>query len=275
MKTHVDTGIESKKGASRDGSDMILEVRDLVKHYGGVKAVDGCSFTVPRGKLVGLIGPNGAGKSTVVETISGIVAPDSGKVVFDGEDIQGLPPHKIYRTGMARCFQLARVWPLLSVLENMLVAVPTEGRDTIRAALFSRRRLAVAEKQQREQALATLERYGLFRLRNDYAFTLSGGQKRLLEFARIAMSAPKLALLDEPMAGVNPVLQVQIEQGIESFLESGMTVLLIEHNLGFIERMCDEVIVMVQGRVAAVGNMSDLRNDPVVQEAYLGGGAYA
>jgi ABC-type branched-subunit amino acid transport system ATPase component len=111
----------------------------------------------------------------------------------------------------------------------------------------------------------------LYRLRNDYAYTLSGGQKRLLEFARIAMSAPKLALLDEPMAGVNPVLQVQIEQGIETFLADGMTVLLIEHNLGFIERMCDEVIVMVQGQVAAVGSMAELRNNESVQEAYLGG----
>ncbi|HEV7207552.1 MAG TPA: ABC transporter ATP-binding protein [Mycobacteriales bacterium] len=274
METRIETRREPDITTAK-GRDTILEVRDLVKHYGGVKAVDGCSFNVPRGKLIGLIGPNGAGKSTVVETLSGIVRPDAGKIVFDGAEIQGLPPHKIFRTGMARCFQLARVWPLLSVLENMLVAAPTEGRDTIRAALFSRRRLAVVEKQQRQQALETLERYGLFRLRNDYAFTLSGGQKRLLEFARIAMARPKLALLDEPMAGVNPVLQVQIEEGIGTFLASGMTVLLIEHNLGFIERMCDEVIVMVQGRVAAIGNMTDLRNNSVVQEAYLGGGAYA
>lgn len=257
--------------AKDDAVGNILSVQGLVKHFGGVKAVDGCSFEVPRGKLIGLIGPNGAGKSTVIEAISGAMSPGEGKILFDGREIQGLPPHEIYRAGIARCFQLARVWPMLTVLENLLIAAPTEGRDTIFAALFARRRMKAMERSNMELALSTLETYNLFELRNDYAYTLSGGQKRLLEFARIAMSAPKLALLDEPMAGVNPVLQVQIERGIETFLESGMTVLLIEHNLGFIERLCDQVIVMVQGSVAAIGSMEDLRNHSVVQNAYLGG----
>ena len=252
------------------GGDDLLQVVDLRKHFGGVKAVDGCSFTVGRGQLVGLIGPNGAGKSTVVEMLAGAVAPDGGKILFDGREIGGLPPHEIFRRGIARCFQLAKVWPMLTVLENLLIAAPQQGTDTIRAALVHRRRLRQLERRNRERALAVMEQYGLIRLCNDYAYTLSGGQMRLLEFARIAMCEPRLALLDEPMAGVNPVLQAQIEEGIGSLLATGATVLLIEHNLAFIERLCHEVVVMVNGRVAAVGQMADLRKDTAVQDAYLG-----
>lgn len=256
--------------ATSEDSNHILDVRDLVKHFGGVKAVDRCSFSVPRGELVGLIGPNGAGKSTVVEIISGAIKPNGGQIVFDGRQIQGLAPHDVYRAGISRCFQLAELWPKLTVLENLLIAAPTRHKDSIRAALFSRRRLRAQEKEHRDLALASLDRYGLFPVRNNYAYTLSGGQRRLLEFARIAMSAPKFALLDEPMAGVNPVLRQEIEDGIGTFLDEGMTVLLIEHNLAFIERLCHKIVVMVEGRVAAVGTMADLRNNPVVQDAYLG-----
>jgi branched-chain amino acid transport system ATP-binding protein len=256
--------------APQPSGDHLLEVVDLHKHFGGVRAVDGCTFSVGRGQLVGLIGPNGAGKSTVVEMLSGMIAPDSGQIIFDGRQIGGLPPHKVFRTGIARCFQLAKVWPMLTVVENLLIAAPQEGLDTIRGALFQRRRLRHLEQQGRERALQVMEKYGLIRLRNDYAYTLSGGQMRLLEFARIAMCQPKLALLDEPMAGVNPVLQVQIEDGIRSLLANGATVLLIEHNLAFIERLCHEVIVMVNGRVASVGQMADHRNNAIIQDAYLG-----
>lgn len=251
--------------------DNILEVVNISKHFGGVRAVDGCSFTVGRGRLVGLIGPNGAGKSTVVEMLSGMIAPDSGRIVFDGKEIGGLPPHQIFRAGVARCFQQAKVWPMLTVIENLLIGAPAHGLDTIRAAFFHRTRLRQAERLNRERALQVMEKYSLTQLRNDYAYTLSGGQKRLLEFARIAMGQPKLALLDEPMAGVNPVLQVQIEDGITSLLAGGTTVLLVEHNLAFIDRLCHEVIVMVQGKVAAVGQMEELRNNTTVQDAYLGG----
>lgn len=253
----------------------LLEVRGLRKHFGGVKAVDGCDFSVAPGELIGLIGPNGAGKSTVVELLSGLVKPDGGTVVFDGREIQGLPAHQIFASGLARCFQLAREWPMLSVLENLLIAFPPAGKDTIRRAFVPRRRSRGGENDARERALAVAEQYRLFPLRNDYAFTLSGGQKRLLEFARIALAQPKLALLDEPMAGVNPVLQVQIEEGIRSLLAGGSTVLLIEHNLGFVERICDRVIVMVEGRVAASGSLAELRENPVVQDAYLGGAGAA
>lgn len=254
---------------------VILSVRDLVKHYGGVKAVDGASFDIGRGQLVGLIGPNGAGKSTVVEMLSGMVKPDRGQILFDGRHMEGRAAHKVFHAGISRCFQLAKVWPLLTVLENLLVAAPIDGIDSVTAAFVKRRRVRAAEREHRELALATMEKYGLIRLRNDYAFTLSGGQKRLLEFARISMAQPKLALLDEPMAGVNPVLQTQIEHGIHAFLEGGVTVLLIEHNLAFIERLCHQVIVMVQGRVAAVGQMEELRNNVTVQDAYLGGAVHA
>lgn len=270
--------IESVPRATQAGpagnEDNILEVVDIRKHFGGVRAVDGCSFTVGRGRLVGLIGPNGAGKSTVVEMLSGMIAPDGGRIVFDGKEIGGLPPHRVFRAGVARCFQLAKVWPMLTVIENLLISAEAQGLDTIRAAFFQRGKLRQAERMNRERALQVMEKYSLTALRNDYAYTLSGGQKRLLEFARIAMCQPKLALLDEPMAGVNPVLQVQIEDGITSLLTSGTTVLLIEHNLAFIERLCHEVIVMVEGKVAAVGQMEDLRNNTTVQDAYLGGAVH-
>ncbi|MGH9102911.1 MAG: ABC transporter ATP-binding protein, partial [Acidimicrobiales bacterium] len=214
--------------------------------------------------------PNGAGKSTVVELISGLVKADSGSILFDGKELVGLPPHRVYAAGLARCFQLAKEWPHLTVFENLLIAAPVAGRDSVLAAFLSHRRIRASEREDRERALATLERYNLYPLRNDYAYTLSGGQKRLLEFARIAMSHPKLALLDEPMAGVNPVLQVQIEAGIRSLLEDGTTVLLIEHNLGFVERLCDHIVVMVQGKVAAQGSMAEVRNSEAVQVGYLG-----
>lgn len=248
----------------------ILEVVDIRKHFGGVQAVDGCSFTVRRGSLEGLIGPNGAGKSTAIELISGFETPDSGTICFDGNEIQGLPPHKVFRQGLARCFQTAKEWPQLTVLENTILAAPTRGLDTIHSAFFARSRVKAYQKETREHALLTLERYQLYGLRNELAFSLSGGQKRLLEFARIAMAQPKLALLDEPMAGVNPVLQADIEAGIARLLEGGASVLLIEHNLGFVEQICDHVTVMVAGKVAAGGTMRELRQNPEVQDAYLG-----
>lgn len=251
-------------------ADTLLEVKGLRKHFGGVKAVQDCSFDIARGELIGLIGPNGAGKSTVVELLSGMIKPDAGTIVFDGHEIQGQPPHRVFASGLARCFQLAKEWPLLTVLENLLIALPPEGHDSVPWAFRPPRRLKAEEAAARERCLEAAERYRLYPLRNDYAYTLSGGQKRLLEFARIALARPKLALLDEPMAGVNPVLQVQIEDGIHQLLDAGSTVLFIEHNLGFVERICHRVIVMVEGRVAAAGSMAELRDNPVVQDAYLG-----
>jgi branched-chain amino acid transport system ATP-binding protein len=235
--------------------------------------VDGCDFSVPPGSLTGLIGPNGAGKSTVLELVSGGQKPDRGIITFQGQQIQGRSPDEIFGKGIARCFQIAREWPQLTVLENLLIAAGGGGQDTIRLALFRRGKARAAERGLRERALRTLEKYRLYPLRNDFAYTLSGGQKRLLEFARIAMARPRLALLDEPMAGVNPVLQAEIEHGIAELRAAGTTLLLIEHNLGFVERLCDEVIVMARGKVLATGQMADLRGNELVQEAYLGGEA--
>jgi branched-chain amino acid transport system ATP-binding protein len=251
-------------------ADPILLVRGLFKHYGGVRAVDGCGFNVPAGSLTGLIGPNGAGKSTVLELIAGSQCPDSGSIVFAGREIQGKSPGQVFAAGIARCFQIAREWPQLTVLENMLIAAPTAGTDTITFALTRRRTARRLEREHTERALDTLGKYRLHALRNDYAYTLSGGQKRLLEFARIAMARPRLALLDEPMAGVNPVLQAEIEHGIGELLASGATVVVVEHNLGFVDRLCNDVIVMDQGRVLASGPMSQLRVNDLVRDAYLG-----
>lgn len=251
-------------------ADSLLEVSHLAKSFGGVRAVVDCSFAVPRGKCVGLIGPNGAGKSTVVELISGFIRPDAGKIVFDGSEIEGKPPHRVADRGLIRTFQTPREWQSLTVMENMLVAGEYGGRDTVWRALFTRSALSEALKSQLAKAEALLERFGLIKLRDDVAGSLSGGQKRLLEFARIAMKAPKMVLLDEPCAGVNPVLQRNIEEAIVGLQSDGITILLIEHNLPFVERACSDIFVMAQGSTIAHGHLEQLRKVPAVVDAYLG-----
>ena len=250
--------------------DRFLEVTRVAKSFGGVRAVVDCSFSVPRGSCVGLIGPNGAGKSTVVEMISGFIAPDSGKILFNGQEIQGRPPHRVAARGLIRTFQLPREWQGLTVMENMLLAAKQEGRDAVWRSFFTRRSLKVRMEADVERARQLLERFGLLALRNDLAEALSGGQKRLLEFARIAMRAPLMVLLDEPCAGVNPVLQRNIEEAIVGLQKDGITVLLIEHNLPFVERACQDIYVMAEGKTIAQGKLPNLRRMPAVVDAYLG-----
>ena len=188
-----------------------LEVRNLFKHFGGVAAVNDCSFTAPRLKVTGLIGPNGAGKSTAIDLISGFKLPDSGTVTFAGREVQGLPPHVIARLGLIRTFQTPREWAGLSVLENVALSRWDAGRETLRTGLWG---LSRAQRKASEAELARareiLTEFELIHLRNERAGELSGGQKRLLEFARIRMVEPALVILDEPMGGVNPVLGERI-----------------------------------------------------------------
>jgi ABC-type branched-subunit amino acid transport system ATPase component len=248
-----------------------LEVRDLFKHFGGVAAVDGCSFSAPRLKVTGLIGPNGAGKSTAIDLISGFKLPDSGTVMFGGREIQGRPPHEIARLGVIRTFQTPREWASLSVLENVALSQWDAGRETLRTAIWgltgAQRRASSAELERAREILAEFD---LIRLRNERAGALSGGQKRLLEFARIRMVAPDLVILDEPMGGVNPVLGERIATAIGAFVGAGTTVIVVEHNLAFIERVTDHVIVMAEGKVIAEAPFRDLRANRQVIDAYLG-----
>jgi branched-chain amino acid transport system ATP-binding protein len=248
-----------------------LEVRGLTKHFGGVYAVDDCSFQAPLGQVTGLIGPNGAGKSTAIDLISGFKLPDSGTVIFKGRALEGLPPHDIARLGLIRTFQSPREWPGLSVLENVVMARWDRGREGFLRGLVG---LGYAQRISSTEELAKarriLEEFGLEALRNERAGNLSGGQKRLVEFARIRMAEPQLVILDEPMGGVNPVLGERMALAIEGFIASGTSVIVVEHNLPFIERVTHHVIVMAQGAVIAEGPFESLRSNQDVVDAYLG-----
>jgi len=256
---------------SESTAGRALQVRGLTKRFGGVIAVDACSFEAPLGQVTGLIGPNGAGKSTAIDLISGFKLPDSGTVLFKGKEIQGLPPHQISRLGLIRTFQSPREWPGLSVLENVVMARWDPAREGFFGGL---RGLGDAHRVKAADELAQardiLGEFGLSPLRNERAGNLSGGQKRLVEFARIRMAAPELVILDEPMGGVNPVLGERMAVAIEAFIAAGTSVIVVEHNLPFIERVTQHVIVMAQGTVIAEGAFEALRSNQDVVDAYLG-----
>jgi len=250
---------------------VALDVRGLSKHFGGVRAVDDCSFIAPKGKVTGLIGPNGAGKSTAIDLISGFKLPDAGSVVFEGKALQGLSPHRISRLGLIRTFQTPREWRELTVLENVVLARWDESRETFwRGVLGLRQAGREATLSELSEARGILQEFGLIALRNERAGNLSGGQKRLVEFARIRMAKPQLVILDEPMGGVNPVLGERMALAIEGFIATGMSVIVVEHNLPFIERVTDHVVVMSQGSVIANGPFESLRSNQAVVDAYLG-----
>jgi len=233
--------------------------------------VDSCSFRALKGQVTGLIGPNGAGKSTAIDLISGFKLVDAGTVLFNGTAIQGLPPHRIARLGLIRTFQTPREWPGLTVLENVLLARWDPQREALWRGLIGPG-LAHRSTSRSElgRARDILAEFGLDKMVNERAGKLSGGQKRLVEFARIRMAEPQLVILDEPMGGVNPVLGERMAMAIEGFIASGTTVIIVEHNLPFIERVAQHVIVMSQGAVIATGPFESLRSNQSVIDAYLG-----
>jgi ABC-type branched-subunit amino acid transport system ATPase component len=248
-----------------------LEVRGLTKHFGGVYALEDCTFEAPSGQVTGLIGPNGAGKSTAIDLISGFKLPDRGTVLFKGRPLEGLPPHQISRLGLIRTFQAPREWSGLTVLENVVMARWDAGRESFLRGLVGlgrAQRETAADELVRAREI--LDEFGLAGLRNERAGNLSGGQKRLVEFARIRMAQPELVILDEPMGGVNPVLGERMALAIEAFIVSGTSVIVVEHNLPFIERVTQHVIVMAQGTVIAEGPFETLRSNQEVIDAYLG-----
>jgi len=251
-------------------SDSLLEIVSLTKSFGGLHAVRDCTFSVPEGQVVGLIGPNGAGKSTVVDLVSGFTRPDSGSITFDGVSLVGKGPEVISRLGLIRTFQTPREWRQLTVMDNVLLARRQFARESLWRSMTRARRLRREEEPDRAAVREILARYQLADLKNELAVSLSGGQKRLLEFARIAAAEPRLIILDEPMGGVNPVLGSRIGEAVGQFAADGCTVIVVEHNLPFIEKTCDQVIVMDLGEVIAQGPFSGLRASPRVVEAYLG-----
>jgi branched-chain amino acid transport system ATP-binding protein len=249
---------------------IALEVRNVRKSFGAVHAVDGCSIDVPEGDIIGLIGPNGSGKSTLIETISGLTRCDSGSIVLRGVDIGGLAPHRRARLGLRRTFQASRLWMQMSVAENLLAATPQRGRDRLWRTYF--RTGAVAEAEARSSVVVSdvLDRFGLADLRDQAAGTLSGGQGRLLEFARILVSEATVALLDEPLAGVNPVMAASVISGIAELKRNGISILLVEHNLSAVEDLCTSVYGMSQGKVVIHGSMDEIADSAFFAEAYIG-----
>jgi branched-chain amino acid transport system ATP-binding protein len=251
-------------------STVLLDIEKLRKAFGGVHAVRDCTFAVPEGQVVGLIGPNGAGKSTVVDLVSGFGRPDFGSILFAGQQLVGKRPDVISRLGVIRTFQTPREWRNLSVMDNVLLARRRFANESFWRSTTKARRIRREEQADRAVVRDILERFQLAQLKNEFAVRLSGGQKRLLEFARIAAAEPRLVILDEPMGGVNPVLGARIGAAVRQFAAEGRTVIVVEHNLPFIEKTCDQVVVMDLGEVIAQGPFSALRDNPRVVDAYLG-----
>jgi ABC-type branched-subunit amino acid transport system ATPase component len=247
----------------------ILEVERLEKHYGGVRAVDGVSFRVERGSITGLIGPNGAGKSTALAMIGGFVQPSGGRIRFDGVDITGTAMDARARMGLVRTFQMARVFANLTTLENLLVAAPRQRGERAAGVVGGRRFWAGQEAQLVTEAQAMLETFSMAPKANDLAGTLSGGQKRAVEIMRALMMQPRLLLLDEPMAGLSPSLSRQLEDVLLKLADGGLSLLLVEHELESVDKLCGTVVVMAQGKVLASGRMSELRVSREVQDAYV------
>jgi len=250
---------------------VAIVVRDLERGFGGVKAVDGVSFDVAAGKATGLIGPNGAGKSTALKLIAGALKPTSGSIVVDGIDMAGWPAPRVARAGVIRTFQHTSEFARLTVLENLLVAAPGQPGDSLGGAMLGRRHARARQEELLAQAWLLLEQFHLTQHADTYAGELSGGQRRLVEIMRALMAAPKILLLDEPMAGVNPTLRLTIEEHLLRLRDGGLTMLMVEHELGAIERVCDSVVVMAQGKLLATGSMEELRKNEEVVNAYLVG----
>lgn len=249
----------------------MLEVVQVVKEFGGLRAVDDVSFTLQANTITGLIGPNGAGKTTLFNTIAGVHSPTSGEITFLNKRISGLPPYRIFREGLVRTFQIPRPFPEMTVLENTMLVPMKQAGENFWSNWFSRDTVRAQERGIRERAREVLNFVGLERVTGDYAKNLSGGQQKLLELARALMVDPKLILLDEPGAGVNPTLLATIMDKLQELHAQGITFLIIEHNMDLIMTLCDPVLVMAQGKLLLEGPPAEVRSDPRVLEAYLGG----
>lgn len=251
----------------------MIEVVDLHRHFGGFHAVDGASLRIETGSITGLIGPNGAGKTTLFNVIAGRLPPTSGRVVMDGEDITGLPPHTLFSKGLLRTFQIAHEFGSMTVRENLMMVPAGQAGETLWSAWFNRRKVAAEEDRIRAKADEVLDFLTIGHLANQKASQISGGQKKLLELGRTMMVDAKIVFLDEVGAGVNRTLLNTIGDAIVRLnKERGYTFCVIEHDMDFIARLCDPVIVMAEGRVLAQGTPDQVRADERVIEAYLGTG---
>ncbi len=249
----------------------MLSVVDLVKDFGGLHAVDGVSFEVGKGTITGLIGPNGAGKTTTFNMVAGAFPPTRGQIRFDGKDISSLPAHKTFRAGLVRTFQIPRPFSRLTVLENLMMVPSGQLGERFWNTWFMPAAVRAEELRLRDKAVEILDFLGLTRLAEDVAGNLSGGQMKLLELGRALMSDPKMILLDEPGAGINPTLLGEIVERIAILNQRGITFLIIEHNMDLVMTLCDPIIVMAGGKLLMQGNAEQIQTDSRVLEAFLGG----
>jgi branched-chain amino acid transport system ATP-binding protein len=248
----------------------LLEIRSLTKRFFGVKALSTVDMDVQPGEIVGLIGPNGSGKTTLFNCVTGFLASDGGHVSFKGEDITKLPSHEIARLGISRTFQLVRVFPKLTVLENLILAVQEHQERSIWRRIFRAPSVAALELAARERALELLDLVQLTSLQNEPAGSLSYGQRKLLTFVFSLMPDPDLVLLDEPAAAVNPTMINHIKDYIRALNEQGKTIFLIEHNMEVVMDLADRVVVLDHGEVIAEGDSEAIQNNERVIEAYFG-----
>ena len=252
-------------------SNTILEVRNLSKSYGGVKAVNNVSFSVKKGEIVGLIGPNGAGKTTSFNAIAGAEKPTSGEVFLNSENVTGRSTEQLYHRGLLRTFQLSQEYPKMTTLENLMVACKNQIGENILMNWLNSKSVISRETEVIKKATETLDFLGLSHVSDELAGNLSGGQKKLLELGRTMMADAKLILLDEPGAGVNPTLMQKIgDMIIELNQKRGYTFCLIEHDMQLIERLCHRIIVLAEGRILQEGSMEEIRNNAKVVDAYFG-----
>jgi branched-chain amino acid transport system ATP-binding protein len=250
----------------------ILEIQGVTKRFGGIYAVNGATLSVGEGSITALIGPNGAGKTTLFNVLTGFYKPDRGSVRFEGSAVEGRPPYALARLGMVRTFQITKALARMPVLDNMMLAAPDQPGEHLRNVILRPGSVRRREREVRQQALEVLGTFDLRDQADKYAGTLSGGQRKLLELARALMARPRLLMMDEPMAGINPTLGLRLLDHIQALRrEEGITCLFIEHDMDVVMNHSDRVVVMAEGKVIADGEPHEVRSNPAVIDAYLGG----